>query len=178
MKFGHNKEEILTYEMASRLFSYTPEGFLVWKNPVNKTKKPGQVVGGRRKDGRQQVMLFINGKSYLFLIYRIIWLLHHKTWPSKTVDHINGDCTDDRIENLRDVAQQLNNENRYDALITNKTGILGVCFDNTRGKYRATIVNKGKQEHLGFYETKEEAEAAYLKRKKQVHVSQKRKETK
>lgn len=166
------KEEMLTYEKASLLFSYRADGYLVWKNPLNKTKKAGQVVGGRRKDGRQQVMLSLDGKPYLFLVYRIIWLLHHQEWPTNGLDHINCDPTDDRIENLRDIVQRENNENKRVAQSNNQLGILGVCQHKTTGKYRATINKHGKQLHLGLFETPEEASSKYQGIKKKLHINQ------
>jgi hypothetical protein len=167
------KEELLDATLARVLFNYDSNGYLVWNNPVNKTKKKGQRVGGRRKiDGRQQVMLSLKGKSYCFLIYRIVWLLHNGKWPSKTIDHIDGDCTNDRIENLRDITQQDNNENRYIAASVSQTGILGVCPHKPSGKIRATISKDGKQQHLGLFTSVDQAEAAYLAKKKELHIEQ------
>ena len=168
------KEEYLTFQLASDLFEYRPEGVLVWKNPRSKTKKSGQVVGGRRRDGRQQVMLVFEGKNYLYLVYRIIWLLHHGAWPSKTIDHIDGDRTNDQIENLRDISQKGNNENRTMCLSTSSTGVLGVSYYKDTERYRANIGVSNKdgvrrQVCLGLFNTVEEASAAYLEAKEKYH---------
>lgn len=167
-----SKESLLNYELANFLFEYVPDGTLRWKNPRARNRKKGATVGGRRKDGRQQVMLHLEGKSYLFLIYRIIWLLHNKEWPKNTIDHINGDATDDRIENLRDISQKGNNENRHSALSTNSTGVLGVHI--CRNKYRANIGITGedgvsKQVYLGVFDDIQSAEQAYSEAKKKYH---------
>lgn len=113
-------------------------------------------------------MLRLQGKSYLFLVYRIIWLLHHGSWPLHTIDHINGDAIDDRIENLRDVIQAENNENKYTAQANNNLGLLGVC--NHRDKFRATINKNGIQYHLGLFDTPEAAKITYDKRKSEIHI--------
>ena len=170
------KEEVLTYELASDLFSYHEDGYLVWNNPRNKVKKKGQRVGGKRKDGRSQVMLLIGDNKYSFLCYRIIWLLHHKKWPESTIDHINGDSSDDRISNLRDISSAINNQNRYVPMCINKTGVLGVSLHKTSGKYRASIKLNGKQTHLGLFDNVEDAEKAYLSKKKEIHIDQVRKQ--
>lgn len=164
------KEQLLTYELASELFSYDPQGFLRWKKPRNKTKKVDQIVGGRRKDGRQQVMLQLEGKPYLFLVYRIIWLLHHGHWPSKTIDHVNGNPQEDRIENLRDISQGANNENKQKSQSNNKLQTLGVCMHKTTGKFRATINKHNKQHHLGLFESQEDALVAYKNAKDILHI--------
>ena len=131
-------------------------------------------MGGRRKDGRQQVMLVFEGKNYLYLVYRIIWLLHDGAWPSKTIDHIDGDRTNDRIENLRDISQKGYNENRTVCLSTNSTGVLGVSPYKNTERYRANIGVSGedgvrKQIYLGLFNTAEEASAAYLEAKEKYH---------
>jgi HNH endonuclease/AP2 domain len=167
-----DKELLLTYELASQLFYYE-EGYIKWKHPVNKTKKQGQIAGGRRKDGRQQIMLRLNNKSYLFLVYRIIWLLHNREWPENTIDHIDGDRTNDRIENLRDVTQIVNNHNKYVALSTSKTKILGVSPYGSNGKFRASIGitedGKMRSAHLGVFDNIEMAKKVYDAAKNKLH---------
>jgi len=38
---------------------------------------------------------------------------------------------------------------------------VGVCFDKTKGKFKAQCTVNGKQQHLGFFNTPQEAFAAY-----------------
>jgi hypothetical protein len=45
---------------------------------------------------------------------------------------------------------------------TNKSGIRGVSWDKSRGKWHAAICVNGKQKNLGNFETKEQARDAYL----------------
>lgn len=66
------------------------------------------------------------------------------------IDHINGDKLDNRRENLRFVTQQLNMRNR--------PGILGYSYMPEKpNPWRAYLSISGKQKHLGYYKTKEEA---------------------
>ncbi|MGL5077373.1 MAG: hypothetical protein ACRDBG_16305, partial [Waterburya sp.] len=67
------KESLLSPEKVRNLFDYHEDGYLIWKNPSNKSKRVGQRVGGCRKDGRQQLMLTVEGKPRLYLISRVIW---------------------------------------------------------------------------------------------------------
>ena len=46
-----------------------------------------------------------------FMAHRIIWALHHGKWPLVGIDHINGDKTDNRIENMREETQFANSKN-------------------------------------------------------------------
>ena len=110
----------------------------------------------------------INGKRYL--VHRIIWIWHKGTFPSKFIDHIDGNKMNNRIENLREADQTINNHNakiRKD----NTTGYTGVSFNRQIGKYRASITNNGTQIYLGDYPSVEEASCAYKKAKIKYHPS-------
>ena len=84
------------------------------------------------------------------------------------VDHINRDILDNRINNLREVTPSQNQMNRG-VLKTNITGFKGVSFDKSSSKFRATITKEGKTQHLGFYETSEEAACAYNIKARQMY---------
>lgn len=60
------------------------------------------------------------------------------------VDHINGNTLDNRKKNLRVTDQFTNQQNRQSANRNSKTGIKGVHFDNSRGKWSASIMMDGK----------------------------------
>ena len=74
------------------------------------------------------------------------------------VDHINGNPSDCRRENLRFVTHQQNMMNRK-VHAHSRTGVKGVAIH--RGGYRARIRVDGKQRSLGTYSTIEEAANAY-----------------
>lgn len=72
------------------------------------------------------------------------------------VDHINHNKLDNRKSNLRMCSQQENNQNKG-IQSNNTSGCPGVNYRKDRGKWRAYICINGKQTHLGFFNTKEEA---------------------
>lgn len=76
------------------------------------------------------------------------------TEPSVVVDHINGDTLDNRRSNLQVVTQKQNTENRR-----RRSG-RGVSFYKPTGKWRAYLTDYYQQMHLGYFNTKEEAENA------------------
>jgi hypothetical protein len=95
--------------------------------------------GSYDKDG----YLILKIKTRQFKSHRIAWFLYYGEFPINLIDHINGDRTDNRIENLRDVEYSINNNNTFRK--KNKdTGVLGVYFDRTKGlrKNYATWHNK------------------------------------
>lgn len=81
----------------------------------------------------------------------------HKT----IADHIiGGHKCDDRAINLRWATPSENcwNKKRH---INNKSGYKGVAYKKALGKYTAQICYRGKQKHLGTFESAEEAYFAY-----------------
>lgn len=93
-------------------------------------------------------------KRHLYA-HRVVWALHHKTFPLLWLDHIDGDKENNNITNLREVSYKDNNKNstlRKD----NKTGYTGVTLKGH--KYVATIRDlEGVQLQLGSFSSLEEA---------------------
>lgn len=91
-----------------------------------------------------------------------VWLHRHilHVDGNKVVDHINGDRSDNRKQNLRIVTQR---QNTWNAGISksNTTGYKGVYFDSGRKRYSAKIGVSGTYHFLGRYQTVEEAAIAY-----------------
>lgn len=82
------------------------------------------------------------------------------------LDHINGKRDDNRIENLRWCSRSQNQHNKG-LQKNNKSGFKGVrCSD---GRWRATIWNEGKYNHIGCYDTAEEAFDAYKNKAAELH---------
>lgn len=83
--------------------------------------------------------------------------------PKQIVDHINRNGLDNRRNNLRlaTCSQNVNNSPaHWDAF----SQIKGVSFDGTskrRKRWTACIMRQSKRKRLGYYDTKQEAGAAY-----------------
>lgn len=89
-------------------------------------------------------------------VHRLIFLYMKGRFPDGEVDHINGDRTDNRWSNLREVSRQENLKNccvRSD----NTSGHPGISYRKDIGKYFAYIWLSGKRKGLGNYDSFSEA---------------------
>jgi len=146
-----------------KLFDYDKAGFLVWKvRPHRRGDLKGARAGWSRPlpSIRRHVQI---GKK-LFYEHRLIFLWHHGFLP-KTVDHINGQGDDNRIENLRAATPSQNSCNSK-IPSNNKSGIKGVHFYN--GKWIATITLRHKRKSKGF-KTFEAAKNFRLSAERKLH---------
>lgn len=163
------KELALTAEMVRERLAYNPlTGELTWRSS-NRNHLPVDGVAGWI-NGRGRRKITIGGRPYF--AHRVAWLYVYGKWPSDQIDHINGDPLDNRIANLRDVSQFLNEQNQHRAQANNKTGYIGVSRRANAlatKPYRACIQVRGRGIHLGSYETADAARDAYLSAKRSMH---------
>lgn len=121
--------------------------------------------GGRFKEGEETGWINTQGYRCLsflgreFLAHRVAWFLTHKVWP-KEIDHINGDRSDNRIINLREVTSA---QNKWNTGVknTNKTGFRNVY--KHLDKYRSRFMYNGHMIEGGVFDTPEEAFLAISK---------------
>lgn len=156
----------LTAEALRSVLNYDPvSGVFTWRAPVARSVSVGDVAGSRATQGYLQIK--VSGRPYM--AHRLAWLYVHGKWPADQVDHRNGDRTDNRIENLRECSQGENGQNLA-VYRSNTSGLTGVT--HRAGQWRARIDVGGKQKHLGWFRTAEDASAAYLRAKAELHPFQ------
>lgn len=84
------------------------------------------------------------------------------------VDHIDNNPFNNCRENLRLATHSQNVQNQK-IHSNNTSGFKGVSFHKKRSRWQATISIKGKQKHLGFFQTLDDAYKAYCKAAKQYY---------
>ena len=127
-------------------------------------RKHGQFVG---KAGTLHhtgyVQVKVNRKNYR--AHRIIFAMHHGYMPD-CIDHIDGNRTNNRIENLR---ESTNQQNQYNTGLCkhNKSGIKNVFF--SRNKWKVYMRVNKRMTCLGSYEDSELAELVAVEARNKYH---------
>lgn len=96
-----------------------------------------------------------NGRSTAIRMHRILL----DAPAGMDVDHIDMDTLNNRRSNLRICSRSQNLANK-NVRSDSSSGVKGV-FRHPNGRFRAKIKFEGRQIHIGYFSTPEEAAAAY-----------------
>lgn len=126
----------------------------------------GQVPGKvrRKPDALGYMNVGFDGKARK--AHRLAWLYMTGEWPTKDIDHINGNPSDNRFENLREATEtqnKINEKRRCD----NTSGFKGA--KPHKGKWQARICVGGTRKSLGYYNTAAEAHEAYMRAARDIY---------
>ena len=90
----------------------------------------GRAIRGKKLGRRGYLCVYcrMDKRQVFVLLHHAVWAVCKGCWPAQQIDHINGDKTDNRIENLREVSDR---ENKLNMLYTWRpnavTGLPGVA---------------------------------------------------
>lgn len=121
----------------------------------------GKLINGKDIGGYIYIGFNHNGKTIGLRAHQFIYYLAHGT-VVYSIDHINGNRTDNRIGNLRSVTPQ---ENQW-----NHTKAKGYYWLEKLKKWVAIITVNYKQVHLGHFKEEDDARQAYLDAKEKYHI--------
>ncbi len=169
-------EKLFTPEMVKRLITYNPEtGKMIWNaRPETMFAASGSHSAAHRcaiwnaKNAGRPALEIKMPQGYLqggigghrICAHRVAWAIAKGEWPKQHIDHINGNRSDNRIENLRDVSPSTNLHNRP-AQRNSQSGVKGVCWDKSKGMWLAQICVEKKNYRLGHFADIGEASNAY-----------------
>jgi hypothetical protein len=127
-------------------------GLLYWTECLSPVAQVGAVAGTLQSSG--YITVGLDGK--ILRAHRIAWALHYDELPPKFVDHKNRVRSDNRIDNLR-ASTVVSNAYNQGLASNNKSGVKGVCWDNTKQMWRVMGSVDGKRKRLGYFEDLTEA---------------------
>jgi hypothetical protein len=143
-------------ELKSRLHYDELTGVFTWIN----ISRGGVIIGNpagsiSKTAGYIEIGLF--SKSYW--AHRLVWLYIYGKFPKGQIDHIDHNRVNNSLSNLREVTNQENCRNKS-LSPKNTSGVTGVFFRKSCGKWDAKIKVNQINIHLGAFNTIEEATIA------------------
>lgn len=153
-----------------KLFQYDPETGIITRKIDWYGLPAGTPIGRTKKDGYVFVRIGFNGKERDIFGHRLGWFLHHGEWPPCALDHRNGVRHDNRLGNLRNGGEGVNQHNaapRRDKA----SGLPGGVFLNESKvrPYRVTIKLEGVRYNIGSWPTEKMATRVYEAIKRELH---------
>jgi len=124
---------------------------------------------GKRADHENSASGYmeISIRNKKLLAHRVLWFMKTGEVPVE-IDHKNGIRSDNSVDNLRNVTHDKNLENGK-GRVNSTTGITGVHFYKSRGKWTAHITKHGKTNRLGYFDTIEDAIVARAKAEQELN---------
>lgn len=136
-------------------------GLFTWmKEPAIMPRDRLQIAGGIRENG--YVYIGINGYGQL-AAHRLAWVYVHGSIPEgMEVDHIDVDPSNNALANLRLATSSQQKMNKR-VQSNNRSGLKGAYYHACRKgkKWRSQIKTDQGLKFLGYFDTAEEAHAAY-----------------
>ena len=146
-------EELLSYDQRTGVF--------VWK-------------ANNRRAGYVNTIGYVAIKigPKLYYAHRLAWKMVHGSDPEYTIDHIDGDRSNNSIGNLRDIPKRMQHRNEGKQK-NNTSGFTGVVWDKSKRKWRAEIKVNYRNVYLGRFDNIDDAIAARKKANKKYgfHVN-------
>lgn len=156
-------------ELLRQLLRYEPEtGKLFWRERTPEMfKRARDCKGWNLKFSGKEAFTAKTANGYhhggigctSYYAHRIIFSMACENLHYGEIDHINGDKSDNRLENLRKVSHAENMKNSK-IQKNNVSGFSGVHYEMSSSKWRATINVGGKAKRLGRFANKDDAIAA------------------
>ena len=141
-----------------------PDGRLIRKTDPERGPKTAGTLADTAIVNQGYRVVRCNGQRWN--AHRVVWFLHYGEQPPQYIDHINGDRTDNRPENLREACHHTNLANAK-RRVDNKSGVKGVR--RSGNKWIGSVGFKGERHYVGPFTDIAEAEIAVRQLREQLH---------
>ena len=144
----HKIQSHVTQAELHDLFEYRDDGHLI-------RRSTGRIAGCLDVSNGYTILHI---KKQKYRVHRLIFLFHHGHLP-EMIDHIDGNRSNNKIENLREATKNQNCHN-YKKPVTNTSGYKNIYWDKNHEKWRVMIEENGKQYTKRFKDKQEAIEYA------------------
>lgn len=176
-------KELPSPETLRKLLRYDPAtGKLYWKHRGVEFFQDGKYSASRacltwnaKHEGAEALTApkddgYLHGNIFRkrHRAHRVIWAMQVGEWPQREIDHINGNPSDNRMENLR-LATGVENSRNQGLLSANTSGYKNVSYlkRKRKGKWLARMhIGGGKIWQREFVDKEDAARAARDAREK------------
>ncbi len=146
-------------EDIGEYLKYDPDtGDVVW---IKKPSLRANIRIGDKATNMDAKSYYVVGfKNSVYKLHRVIWFLQTGKQPIETIDHKDGNHTNNKWSNLREATKQENNRNRNKQR-NNTSGFKGVSWLKSNNSWVAQATLDTNRVYLGCFATPELAHAAY-----------------
>ena len=149
-------------DAVRQAFTYD-SGVLRWKVAHGRRGRAGEVAGSKGPEGYVK----IKWNRRLYQAHRLIFAFHY-SWMPEEVDHINGNRSDNRIENLRAATKSLNQLNAK-LRVDSRSGVKGVHWCERDQRWVATVRQNRKIVYQRYFRNLDDAAQAVQKARVEAH---------
>lgn len=167
------EQELIEFmRKAAAMVEYDPDsGSMLWRAKEASTPQAlnwnarfaGKECGSIGNEGYRQLSLKFDLPSpRMVLAHRLAWFIAYGELPKGFIDHINQCKSDNRLVNLRDVPQSINQRNGTRNR-RNTSGVTGVSWHKKLRKWLAQATVDGRNRYVGVFNDIEKADEAVRK---------------
>lgn len=147
----------LSQQALKDVLHYDPlTGVFTWKVSTAPRMHVGDPAGYVKRQTGYSTIRVLGGR---YAAHRLAFLYMSGVTPKADVDHINGNRSDNRWDNLREVTRVENTRNRK-IPSSNTSGVIGVYWGAARNRWVATISLAQKNVVVGAFKDFADAVAA------------------
>ena len=132
--------KVIDQRQVRDLFDYR-DGQLYWRE-CKKGRVMNRPCGTRHPNGYTRISVTLGGKTHFYYLHRLVYLYHYGHMPNK-IDHIDGDPSNNFIENLREATQQQNTCN-VKGHKDSASGMKNIAWSKGRARWIVRVSCYGK----------------------------------